>query len=95
MAKRGGKDFISKLADAGEDVLQKASEIPGADRLVSAAAGTKKQLDELTKKVRGLDALEKRVAALERKVAAGTKPAAKKKAPAKRSTSTAAKKKTT
>ncbi len=93
MAKRGGKDLISKLADAGEDVLQKASEIPGADRLVSAATGTKKQLDDLTKKVRGLDALEKRVAALERKVGSGTKPAPKKRAAPKKST-TAAKKKT-
>jgi outer membrane murein-binding lipoprotein Lpp len=81
------KDLISKLADRGEDVVGKLSDFPAAQRLVEAAGGLRERVDEIQRRLRGLDALERRVAELEKKVdrlsgppkrAAAKKPAAKK-----------------
>jgi cell division septum initiation protein DivIVA len=65
---QGGQDLLSKLADRGEDVVGKLSEMPAAQRLLDAGLQMKDRVDELQKKVRGLDALERRVVALEKKV---------------------------
>ncbi len=65
---QGGQDLLSKLADRGEDVVGRISDIPGAQKLLEAAGSLKERVDDLQKKVRGLDELERRVAALERKV---------------------------
>jgi outer membrane murein-binding lipoprotein Lpp len=65
---QSGQDFLSKLADRGEDVVGRISDMPGTQRLLEAAGSLRERVDELQKKVRGLDALERRVAALERKV---------------------------
>jgi hypothetical protein len=62
------KDIISRLADAGEEAIHKVTEIPGAARLTEAMNTTKDRLDELTKRMRGLDAMEKRIAKLERRL---------------------------
>jgi hypothetical protein len=64
----GKQDLFSKLADRGEDVVGKITEMPAAQRLLDAGMQLKDRVDELQKKVRGLDALEQRVAALEKKV---------------------------
>ena len=81
------KDLISKLADRGEDVVGKLSDFPAAQRLVEAAGGLRERVDEIQRRLRGLDALERRVAELEKKVdrlsgppkrTAAKKPAAKK-----------------
>jgi hypothetical protein len=66
MAER--QDLLSKLADRGEDVVGKLTEMPAAQRLLDAGLQMKDRVDELQKKVRGLDALERRVVALEKKV---------------------------
>jgi hypothetical protein len=60
-----GKDLLSKLADAGEDAIQRLTESPGADRLTGVAHVMRDRMDELQKRVRGLDELEKRVTELE------------------------------
>jgi hypothetical protein len=76
------QDIFSKLADRGEEVIGKLGEMPGAQRLLESANVLKERADELQKKIRGLDALEGRVAALERKVDALSKSSgAKKPAP--------------
>jgi uncharacterized protein involved in exopolysaccharide biosynthesis len=62
------QDLLSKLADRGEDVVGKLTEMPAAQRLLDAGVQLKDRVDELQKRVRGLDALERRVAALEKKV---------------------------
>lgn len=72
---RGGlkverRDVLTKLADAGEEALSKLSESARAERLAGAFGGVRERLDELQKKVLGLDALEQRVADLERRVEA-------------------------
>ncbi len=62
------QDFLGMLADRGEDVVGKLAELPNAKRLLDAANSMKDRVDELQKRVRGIDALEQRVAALEKKV---------------------------
>ncbi|TMM23822.1 MAG: hypothetical protein E6F97_05115 [Actinobacteria bacterium] len=84
-------DLIGKLADRGEDVVGKISDFPSAQRVVDAAAGLKARADEIQRRLRGLDELEKRVAALEKKVDRLAKPAPKRSA-AKRTTTPRAKK---
>jgi hypothetical protein len=64
------KDFVSRLADAGEEALQRLGDLPGGQRAVSAFNDLKARVDELGKKVRGVEQLEGRVAKLEKDVAA-------------------------
>ena len=61
-------DLLGKLADLSEEAIQRLSDAPGAERLVGAINATRERVDELQKRVRGMDDLEKRLAALERKV---------------------------
>jgi hypothetical protein len=61
-------DLFGKLADLSEDAIQRLSDAPGADRALSALNTLRDRMDELQKRVRGLEDLEKRLAALERKV---------------------------
>ena len=77
------KDLISRLADAGEEALQRLSDLPGGQRAVGAFNDLRVRVDELGKKVRGIDALEARVAKLEREVAGLKKPPARRSAPRK------------
>jgi len=69
------QDLLSKLADRGEDVVGKLADMPAAQRLVDAGMQLKERVDELQKRVRGLDALERRVAALEKKFDELSRPA--------------------
>lgn len=82
-AKLGEKDFVARLADAGEEALQRLSELPGGQRALTAFNDLRARVDELGKKVRGIDALEARVAKLEKDLAALKRP---RRAPAKRKT---------
>jgi hypothetical protein len=68
MAKRKQKDVLARLADAGEEALSRLASSPGIDRVTGALTSLKDQVDALASKVRGMEALEKRVAELERKV---------------------------
>ena len=63
------KDFVTRLADAGEEALQRISDLPGGQKALGAFNDLRNRVDELGKKVRGIDALELRVAKLEKDVA--------------------------
>ena len=63
------QDLLGMLADRGEDVVGRISELPRAQRLLETANTLRDRADELQRKLRGLDALEQRVAVLEKKVA--------------------------
>ncbi len=65
---RQRSDLLSKLTDAGEEAISRLHEAPGADRLQAVATNMRDRVDELTKKVRGIDAMERRLKELERKV---------------------------
>jgi TolA-binding protein len=61
-------DLFGRLADLSEEAIQKLSDAPGADRAVQALNTLRARVDELQKRVRGLEELEKRLTALEHKV---------------------------
>lgn len=65
-----GRDLLNKLADAGEEAIGKLSEAPGADRLMGVLNNMRDRMDEMQRKLRGIDALETRVAELERRLSA-------------------------
>lgn len=69
-SKTGDKDFVARLADAGEEALQKLTELPGGQKAVAAFNDLRNRVDDLAKKVRGIDALEARVTKLEKELAA-------------------------
>jgi hypothetical protein len=62
------KDVITRLAETGEEALQKLAELPGGNRFVDAANTLRDRVDELTKRIRSLDPLERRVTELERRL---------------------------
>ncbi len=64
------KDFVTRLADAGEEALQRIAELPGGQKALTAMNDLRARVDDLGKKVRGIDALEERVVTLEKEVAA-------------------------
>jgi hypothetical protein len=69
------KDVLQRLADSGEEALQKfIADLPGGSKVVGAANSLFARVDELTKRMRSLDPLERRVAELERRLDALTKP---------------------
>jgi hypothetical protein len=63
------RDLLTRLADAGEDAISKLGETPGADRFMGAIGGMRDRVDELQRRVRGIEDLERRVAALEARLA--------------------------
>src|SRR5256886_14798984 len=74
MAVREPKDLLTMLADRGEEAIQRLSDAPGADRLLGAAQALRDRMDEMQKRLRGIDAIEKRVAELEKRVDALSAP---------------------
>ena len=76
--KKQEKDVIQRLADSGEEALQKfIADLPGGSKVVGAANSLFARVDELTKRMRSLDPLERRVAELERRLDTLTKPASR------------------
>jgi hypothetical protein len=68
MARPRQRNIVERLADVGEEAIQRIGSAPGADRLVGALGSMRERTDDLQKRVRGLEGLDKRLAALERRV---------------------------
>ena len=64
-----GPSTLDRLASLGEDMLGKAASNPATARVVQAGMQLKERVDELTKRVRGLEAMEKRLADVETRLA--------------------------
>lgn len=62
------QSIVDRLADLGEEAIQRIGNAPGGDKVLAAMAGTRDRLDDLQKRVRGLEALDRRVAAMERRL---------------------------
>jgi hypothetical protein len=77
------KDLLGRLADLSEASIQRLAEAPMADRAVQTLRGLADRVDELQRRMRGFEELEKRLTALEKRVdaLAKPKPRAKRKAP--------------
>ncbi len=63
------EDVIARLAGKGEQALHRIAELPGGTRALQAFNDLKTRVDDLSKKVRGIEALEQRVAKLEKELA--------------------------
>jgi hypothetical protein len=59
------QSIVDRLADLGEEAIQRIGNAPGGDKVLAAMAGTRDRLDDLQKRVRGLEGLDKRVETIE------------------------------
>ncbi len=73
---------MSRLADAGEEALQRLAELPGGKPMLKAMGDVRDRLDDVAAKLRTLDPLERRVTRIEKRLDSLEKP----KAPARRTT---------
>jgi hypothetical protein len=62
------RDLISRLADRGEEVLARFSEAPGAKSVLELVNSTRERLDDVQKRVIGLESLERRLDDLDKRV---------------------------
>jgi hypothetical protein len=90
MATTKRTDLFGRIADMSEEAIQRLSDAPGADKVLGALNTLKDRTDELQKRVRGLEELEKRLTAVEAKLDKLTK--ASKSSSTKSATETAPKK---
>jgi hypothetical protein len=74
MAQRKEKDLLTRLSDVGEEALSRVAGSQATTRVIETVGGMRERLDDVQKKVRGLDALERRVAQLEKRVDELSKP---------------------
>jgi len=61
-------DLLSKLQELSEEAIHRLQDAPGGDRIVGAMNSMRDRVDEMQRRVRGLDELERRLTALEKKV---------------------------
>jgi vacuolar-type H+-ATPase subunit C/Vma6 len=61
-------DLLGKLSELSEEAMHRLQEAPGGDRVVGTITSLRDRVDELQRRVRGLDQLETRLTALEKKV---------------------------
>ena len=95
MASQANKDILTRLADRGEQVVGRITELPGAKAIMDSTTSLGKRLDEVQKRLRSIDPLEKRVTKLEKRLDKLEGKGATKRAPAKRTAKTASKTKST
>jgi uncharacterized protein involved in exopolysaccharide biosynthesis len=74
MAERKQQDLLGRLADLSEEAVQRLAEAPGADRALQALKGLGDRVDELQRRTRGFEELERRLTTLEKKVDSLAKP---------------------
>ena len=63
-------DALGDLASRGQDALNRLTELPGGTKALQAFNDLRARVDDLGKRMRGVDVLEERIAKLEREVAA-------------------------
>ena len=68
MADEKRTDLFGKLAELSEEAMHRLQDAPGGDRVVGTITSLRDRVDDLQKRVRGLDELESRLTALEKKV---------------------------
>jgi hypothetical protein len=67
------QDLMAQLTDLSEAAIQRLSEAPGADKVLQALKKLGDRVDELQRRTKGYEELERRLAALEKKVSALSK----------------------
>ena len=71
------KDLLARLTDLSEGAIQRISEAPGAEKAYQALKALGDRVDDLQRRMRGFEELEKRLTALEKRVDAMAKPSRK------------------
>ena len=88
MAQQKNKDLLSRLADRGEQVVGRITDLPGAKNLLDRTTQLAKNLDDVQKRLRRLGPLEKRVESVEKRLdKLEGKPATRKRPATRRTTS--------
>ena len=62
------KDLLTRLADRGESVVGRITDLPGAKSFVERTTAMTKQVNDMQRRLRSLEPLEKRVTALEKRL---------------------------
>jgi hypothetical protein len=62
------RTLVDRLADAGEEAIQKLGTAPGADRLFGAMNSMRDRMDDMQKQLRTLASIEKRLSGIERRL---------------------------
>ena len=62
------QNLIGRLADAGEDAIQKVGDMPGVQRFLTTLNGLPDRMEEMQRKLRGVEELERRLERLEKRV---------------------------
>src|SRR5436190_13566529 len=62
------RNLLTRLADVGEEAIQRVGEMPGMSRLAEPLMALRERVDDLQRRMRGVDALERRLTDLERRV---------------------------
>ena len=73
------QDLMGRLADLSEEAIQKLSEAPGADKAIGALKKLADRVDELQRRTKGFEELERRLTELEKTVSGLAKSATSKK----------------
>jgi hypothetical protein len=62
------KDILTRLADRGEQMVERITDLPGAKTIMDRTTALTKNLDDMQRRLRALDPLEKRVTAVEQRL---------------------------
>ena len=81
------KDVIARLADAGEEALQRLAELPGGKSMLKTMGDVRDRLDDMAVKLRTLDPLQRRVSAIEKRLDSLEKPKTARAAPRRKAAS--------
>jgi hypothetical protein len=96
MAKSSQSSLVTRLADAGEEAIQRLGGAPGGDRILGAVNALRERVDDMQKNMRAIATIEKRLDAIERRLdKLEGKSTSSRRAPAARSRKTSGSKKTT
>ena len=68
MAESPQKNIVTRLADVGEEAIQRLGGAPGGDRLVGAVNTLRNRMDEMQKRLRGLDDIAARLDTVEERL---------------------------
>ena len=68
MADQPQKNIVTRLADVGEDAIQRLGGAPGGDRLVGGVNTLRNRVDEMQKRLRGLDDIQDRLGSIEQRL---------------------------
>lgn len=68
MADSPQKNLVTRLADVGEEAIQRLGGAPGGDKLVGAVNTLRARMDEMQKRLRGLDDIQERLDSIEERL---------------------------